>query len=265
MMGKPDAWKTEDICDGLDTQFVGRRVYVLEAVDSTNAYAARLASEGAEEGTIVLAERQTAGRGRLGRAFASPEGGIYLSIIVRDRLQGRDVPFITLLSGVAVARAIREVTGLPALIKWPNDILVHGKKVCGILNESRFAGDEIDFIVIGVGVNVSTDMSAFPPEVRDVASTLKRELGAEVARLPVLKRLLGNVEELLQAYRANGEQDTIQQWVSFSCTIGRRVNVISRSGSVEGMALGIDRTGALVIETAPEKEERVLTGDVTLL
>lgn len=265
MPEKPEAWSTEEICGCLNTRFLGQHVYVLDEVDSTNSYALELAEQGAVEGTIVLAERQMAGRGRLGRTFASPPGGLYLSIVVRERLAARDVPFVTLLSGIAAARAIREVTGLPAQIKWPNDILVRGKKVCGILNESRFSGDKIDFIVIGIGMNVNTSLEAFPPEVQEVASTLKREMGTEVDRLSLLKALLGNVEELLEAYRSGEEQATIQQWVALSCTVGRRVSVRSQRGLVEGMALGIDRSGALVIETAGGKEERVVTGDVTLL
>ena len=265
MAERPDAWKADEIRAGPGAQIIGRHVYVVEEIASTNDYAARLADQGAEEGTVVVAERQTAGRGRSGRTFASPEGGIYLSIILRHRLRVRDVPFVTLLSGVAVTMAIRDVTALPARIKWPNDILVHGNKVCGILIESRFAGEKVDFIVVGIGINVNTSMEAFPPEVREVASTLEREMGAAVPRLPILKRLLANMEELLQAYPEDGEQATIEQWVSLSCTVGRRVRVRWGRGSVEGMAIGIDRTGALVIETAQGNEERVMTGDVTLL
>jgi BirA family biotin operon repressor/biotin-[acetyl-CoA-carboxylase] ligase len=224
---------------GLDAPFT---VEYHDAVESTNARARELAAEGASD-VVVLADRQTAGRGRLDREWSSPPGGVWLSAVSRPTLPPARVPVLTLAAGVAVARAAREA-GVPATIKWPNDVLVDGQKLAGVLTEMEGEADRVSWVVLGVGVNADVDAAALP----EGATSLRTETGA-VDRRVFVQRVLELLDEL------RGDPDaTLDAWRELADTLGRQVRVETRRGTVEGEAVDVTAAGALVVETAAGRE-----------
>ena len=183
----------EKIKEQLRTDFVGREIKYFAEITSTNEVAKELASRGAEEGTVVLAETQTQGKGRLGRRWLSPKGGVWFSVILRPRISAKYSYQLTFMTAVAVAKTIRKLFKLNAEIKWPNDVLVNERKVCGILTETSTRGDAIDFAVVGIGVNANVDLASFPKNLRASVTSLEAEVKGEVEREGLLCALLEGV------------------------------------------------------------------------
>ena len=201
LVSLPDRMLSHELQWGLDTKIIGRRIFYYEKAESTNTLAYKFAQEGLEEGTVVVAEMQTKGKGRLGREWISPKGaGVYLSCILRPRILPLEVPKITLVSAVATVKAIREFSGLNASIRWPNDILVDHKKVCGILTEMKAEQDRVDFIIVGIGINVNTSTKELPAE----ASSLKEELGRSLSRVELGKIILNQLERYYMLFKKRG-------------------------------------------------------------
>lgn len=236
----------------------------LETVDSTNTYAKLLAKQGAPHGTVVLAEQQTVGRGRMGRSFSSPKGqGIYCSVILRPKAQPRELMHLTAVMAEAAAEAVEESTGLRPRIKWVNDLVLNGKKLCGILTEMELNGADVDFVVVGVGINCRQKKEDFPTELQDMATSLELELGRPVDREEVAAALvkqvllagsdlLENVPVRMAAYREK------------CLTIGKDVQLI-RNGEVRhAFAENVDDAGALEVRFADGSRERVDSGEVSV-
>jgi len=220
------------------------RVHYLESCTSTQDVAASLAEAGAPEGTLVLAEEQTAGRGRMGRNWASPRGGLWLTLVLRPGEASLLGP-LSLSAGVAVARALGEVCGVDARLKWPNDVLVSGRKVAGVLVEGSAEARALRYALVGIGINVNNDL---PPELRATAVSLREVVGRRVPRVPLLLSLLKHLDRLYSHLRLGGAQPVLKEWARLSSTIGARVRVITRDGAVEGVAVGLDERGGLVVE-----------------
>jgi len=230
------------------------RVHYLEEVDSTMTVARDLARKGAEQGTLVTAERQTGGRGRLARVWFSPPGGIYMTLVTRPAVAAFMAPRINLLSAVAVASAVESLHGIPARVKWPNDVLVDGKKLCGILAEMEAETDAVRFVNVGVGLNANVRITdAFPDAV-----SLCHLLGHHVNR-----RLLAweVVEGILRRLQCVQSADILDEWRRYAHTLGRRVSIATGDTTVEGLASDIDEFGALLVKRDDGSLATVVAGD----
>jgi BirA family biotin operon repressor/biotin-[acetyl-CoA-carboxylase] ligase len=231
-----------------------QRIHYFPEIDSTMDAARELAKEGAEEGTIVIAEVQTRGRGRLSREWLSPEGGIYFTVILRPRISPAYAPRINLMAAVAVAATIRKLFGLKAELKWPNDVLVAGKKVCGILAEMDAEMDVVNFVNVGIGINANTPV----PKFNKTATSLSDELGRQVSRREFLRALLTEMDKR-QARLMKSE--LLQEWRNLSGTLNKRVSITSLDEEVTGQAVDIDATGALLVRSKDGSLKTVLVGD----
>ncbi len=247
------------ITSNLGTHFVGQRVFYYPSLTSTMEVARREAQLGAVEGTVVIADEQTAGRGRIKRVWLSPKGSIALSIILYPSVVY--LPSLIMLASLAVVHSIEAVTGLRSQIKWPNDVLVNDRKVCGILIESSVRGSIVDYAVIGIGLNVSLRLSDFP-EISPTATSLSDELGRDVSRLSVIRRLLVEVERLYLALQAGGS--IYEEWRDSLVTLGRRVRVKSGKTMYEGIAESVARDGSLLLRHSNGNLSKIVAGEVTL-
>lgn len=244
---------------GLYTAIVGRSVRFYQSTPSTMDDAAQWARDGAEEGAVVVAETQTASRGRQGRRWVSDAGNLYFSVLFRP--DAAALPLLSPLAGVAVARAVRRVAGLYPTIKWPNDVIIDGRKVAGILAESALSGSRIDYAIVGVGVNIALDVSA-DPEIAGTAASLNQLAGAEVDRAELLRRILQYMDALyLDLHR---RRSPIPEWRRWLDTIGRRVTVAHYDTAQTGLAEDIDDAGNLLLRTDAGNLLTLAAGDITL-
>jgi BirA family transcriptional regulator, biotin operon repressor / biotin---[acetyl-CoA-carboxylase] ligase len=254
--------------DQLQTRFLGKPLHFFATIDSTNTYAARLAREGAFEGTVIIADSQSGGKGRLGRSWVSPPGvNLYLSAILRPPVPAATVPQLNLLAAVAVADTIVQVCSLTPAIKWPNDVLVGGKKVCGILAEMQTEAGALRAVVLGIGVNLNAPLSAFPEELRDKASSLFLASGRLVDRPTFTAALLTHLEKLYVLWLEGGFAELRPAWAHHAAwMIGQQITVAAPEGTVVGMVLGLDSDGALLLqEENSGTPRRLLAGDVTVV
>ena len=255
----------QEIRSGLATTRMGHTIHLFQAVDSTNDEAAALAVRGALEGTVVIADAQERGRGRMGRSWTSPPGvGVYLSVILRPAIQPHDAPSLTLLGAVAVAEAIEEVTGLAAEVKWPNDLIVRGRKVGGILGEVAAEASRFHYVILGIGINVNQTEAGFEGELRHVATSLRIETGRLVNRTAMIRSLCESLDRWYNCFLLEGSAPIIERLRQRCLTLGQRV--VARSGDQQlcGLAVDLDHAGALLIRDADQRLHRLIAGDVTL-
>ncbi|WP_422443555.1 biotin--[acetyl-CoA-carboxylase] ligase [Thermoanaerobacterium sp. DL9XJH110] len=263
LVRSPDLLLPEEVWARVKLSFLGRRIYYFTTVGSTNDEARKLALEGAVHGTLLLAEEQVGGKGRMGRAWVSPRGaGIWLSMILRPDLVPYEAPKLTMLTAVAVAETIKGGTGLDAAIKWPNDVMINGKKVCGILTEISAEMDAVNYVVIGIGINVNND--DFPGELKDRATSLKLEKKEAASRIEVLTGFLESFENYYFTAMNQGFKNIFEKWRSLCCNLARPVKIIRKNDSFDGIALDIDDEGALMVKRNDGEIVRVLSGDVSL-
>ncbi len=266
LAGLPDFLHPAAIAAGMKTGRLGKTLITYTETGSTNTAIARLGEEGAREGTVVLAESQFQGKGRLGRVWASPPGvNLYGSVLLRPPITPLDAPQLTFLSVVAVARTISSCTPLTPVIKWPNDILVNGRKVAGLLNEMTAETDRVTTVVLGFGVNLNMTLEQFPPELRHPAGSLLLEGGEPIDRICFTRRLLEELDGLYHQYLNGGYGAIREEWISLCGVIQRRVRVDDGGApSREGVAVGIDENGALLLRRDDGRVESLYTGDVSL-
>lgn len=262
LTGTPDRLLPELITHNLHTRLLGQNVISFDDIPSTNDEGKKAAAAGADEGTVIVSEMQSTGKGRLERSFFCPRGGVWFSVILRPDFLPQEAPKCTLLAAVAVARAMRE-QGLEAGIKWPNDIYCRGRKLTGILTEMSAEMDRINYVVIGTGINVNIPLASFPEELRDKAGSMSDMLGHDVDRVAFLQGVLQHMEELYVDVLRNGFAGLLEQWRQYSITLGQEINVLGMQESFTGTAKDIDADGALLVET-DGGIRRVLAGDVSI-
>lgn len=256
-----------EIRRGLRTSLLGQgRIDYFSEIDSTNIRARRIADAGAPEGSIVVAEAQSAGKGRRGRAWFSPAGkGLYLSVVLRPRIPPAEAPRLVLAAAVAAAEALLAHAAVPLSVKWPNDILIAGKKVAGILTEMRLAGERIAHVVIGLGVNVNTAAEEMPPEIRPIATSLLAATGRTVSRPALLRSLLERLEHWYGLLQEGHFERIRARWLDLAAIVGRQVTITGVDRTYEGEAVGIDQTGFLILKSPDGTLRRILAGDVSMI
>lgn len=248
----------------LRTRVVGHPLVYFRELASTNQMAKLLAEKLPREGTTVIAERQTEGRGRLNRKWVSPSGGLWFSIVLRPKVQARHLPKLTLMASVAVAKTLRRLYGLRAEIKWPNDVLVNGKKVCGILTEAETKGESAEFAVVGIGLNANFDLMVLPKSLESSSTTLRNELKREIRREVLLDSLLDEIESLNESFSKEHFDMLLDQWRSLAGMIGASVEVRVDGEKVQGQAVDIDQDGALILRLKDDVTRTVSFGDLTV-
>ncbi|MCI0531988.1 MAG: biotin--[acetyl-CoA-carboxylase] ligase [candidate division Zixibacteria bacterium] len=260
----PDLLLPMEIKDGLKTDFLGREIFSFQSLGSTNQVAYRLAEAGAPEGSVIISEEQTSGRGRLSRQWHSPPGlGLWLTFILRPKLALAMVPGLSLLACLACVRTASELTGLAPVIKWPNDSYLHGKKFSGVLTELSAELDKVNFVVIGVGINLNHAVEDFPAELRDKATSLSIESGRKIGRVKFLQNFLAEFENLYSEYNRSGFKNLKPEIMTYFYLLNCQVAVQMGDATVRGQVIDLDREGALVLETA-QGIKSVTAGDVTL-
>lgn len=245
---------------------IGREIIFLENTDSTNNIAMEFADKGALHGTVAIADAQTRGKGRLGRAWVSPpKSNIYMSVILRPAIEPKDATLLTVMSGVACTAAIRRLTGLQVKIKWPNDLMVSDKKLGGILTEIKSDPDRIIFAVIGIGINVNIRLNAFPSEIQSVATSIRRELGKAQSRTFLIAEILKEIERWYEVLISAGKKTLLEEWKQCSSTLGKKVKVIIGKETLSGTAENIDAGGMLMLRLPSGILKKVSSGDLTIL
>lgn len=247
------------ISGDLGTHFVGQRVIYYPSLTSTMEAAKQEALLGAAEGTVVIADQQTAGRGRIKRVWLSPRGSLALSVILYPSVA--NLPSLIMLASLAVVHSIGAVTGLKSQIKWPNDVLIDGGKVSGILIESSLRASTVDYAIIGIGMNVNLRLEDFP-EIQSIATSLSAETGRAVSRLEVIRRLLVEIERLYLALQAG--ESIYEEWRDSLVTLGRRVRATTGKTVYQGIAESVARDGSLLLRHSDGSLTRIVAGDVTL-
>ena len=256
-----EEFSKDTIKSGLETRIVGREIYVYNKTSSTNDIAWSLANKHNSEGVVVLTEGQTKGRGRLGREwFSLPQKCILCSIILKSNILSERLNLLTIGVSVAISKAIREITFLPAYIKWPNDVVIREKKVCGILAEKRKTKN--GFIVIGFGINVNLNKEDLPPDLCGKATSLKMECSKKVSRVELVQKVLFEIEKVY-LYLEKGEGSLMfEEWKEMSSILGKQVRAILQNEVVEGQALGIDPDGALILRLDSGISRRITEGTI---
>ncbi|KQL53728.1 biotin--acetyl-CoA-carboxylase ligase [Heyndrickxia shackletonii] len=250
---------------GLKTTIFGKTIQYLESTDSTQKVAHQLAQEGCPDGTLVIAEEQTNGRGRLARNWHSPKyTGIWMSLVLRPKLPPAKAPQFTLIAAVAVARAIEDICEISPDIKWPNDLLLNGKKITGILTELQADSDKINAIIMGIGMNVNQKEQDFPKELHNNATSLAIETGKEISRSELVKRILENLEKYYLLYLEKGFAPLKLLWESYAVSLGKDIIARTISGNISGKALGITEEGVLKIEDQNGQIHKIYSADIEM-
>jgi BirA family biotin operon repressor/biotin-[acetyl-CoA-carboxylase] ligase len=261
----PDALLSAEITNGLKTSFIGKTVYAYKSVQSTNILAAKLADVNAPEGAIVVAESQTKGRGRLGRAWHSPEGkGIYISIILYPPIEPPQAPGISLMTALSLADTIAACKPKNVAVKWPNDCLINGRKVAGILTELSADMDHINHVIIGIGINVNHRRKDFPDDLAKTATSLRHALKTDIRRVEFLQKFLLNLEKDYKKFKKSGLRVLHKRILNYSNLIGRPISINSSGEIISGTAVDINENGNLVVET-PAGPQTFIAGEVTIV
>jgi BirA family biotin operon repressor/biotin-[acetyl-CoA-carboxylase] ligase len=258
-----ESLRTDEIAARLKTKRLGTDVHIFQEIGSTNAQAMKMAAKGAEEGMLLIAETQTDGKGRLDRKWFSPPGvNLYFSVVLRPKIDCAQATILALLAGVAVAHAVRERSGLIPGLKWPNDILIHEKKVAGILAELAADGKSIKHLILGIGLNVNLEASMLPPDLSKTATSLKIESGRTVSRLEMLVTMVNQIERWYTVFLDQGPTPILKEYIQLSHTIGRQIQVVCRDNVLEGEAAGLAPNGGLILCGHDGTSRTILTGDV---
>ena len=247
-------------------EIIGHSIHYFHEIGSTNDEAFRLGREGAPEGTVIVANSQSAGKGRLQRSwFSPPRSNIYTSVILRPEFNPAEAPRITIMAGLAAAQTIETYCPRKTRIKWPNDVLLDGKKVCGILAQMQAGKDKIDFVILGIGINVNIASDEFPPEIRKIATSIAAQTGAFHSRHDLLITLYKNLSKWYKTFTSTGFEIIREEWLKIASLIGCETQVKFGNEIIKGKALGIDERGALVMSDSKGKTVKILAGDASIL
>jgi BirA family transcriptional regulator, biotin operon repressor / biotin---[acetyl-CoA-carboxylase] ligase len=262
------ALTSESIRKLLKTETLGKITYFFEEVGSTNEVAFEIARNGAPEGTIVIADSQTKGKGRLQRKWISPPGvNLYMSVVFRPSIAAENAPFLTLVVSIALSETIKG-KGADTLIKWPNDVLINGKKVAGVLTAMQPQGDKVDFVIVGVGANLNMTremMKREMGEVAEISTSLREVVGREIERAKFTADLINELEAWYQRFLKYGKSQIVKEWIKRWGEINHRVQIKFNEMVVEGIISGIDENGYLLVKRDDGATERIISGDVILL
>jgi len=257
---------SKQIRDGLTTRWLGKTIHCYDAVESTNLLAIEMAQQGASEGTVILAEQQLSGRGRGNRSWHSPAGvGVYCSIVLRPKTAPSKGQLITLMASVSIVKAITLKTGLLPRVKWPNDILINDRKVAGILLESRVSGGQMDYAVIGFGINVNNDSVDLPENIRGRASSLLMELKKPVDRGTLVMEIFSELERIYDRFQREDFPVILEQYRHYSSTLGQRVRIWQKDEATEGVAVDLTEDGGLLLKVEGSEQIVVHAGDIEYL
>jgi len=265
LISRPDLLIPQEVQRGLFTKYIGKEIYYFPELKSTNIMAKEKAlyrAEGIDEGTLIIAERQSAGKGRLGREWFSPAGGIWLSIILYPKLSPSYISRITLMTAVAVVKAIKICTQIESQIKWPNDILINEKKVCGILTEMNAELDIINWVVVGIGMNVNIDHRDFPEDIQENTISLKEILGKEVLRVKLVQIFLQGFEKYYESLKRREFSSILKEWKLYSHTLGKKIKVDMGERIITGEAMDINESGSLILKKEDGELVEIISGTI---
>lgn len=245
---------------------IGKEVLFYETVDSTNTVGEALAEKGRAEGTVIIADSQEKGRGRLGRSWVSPPGlNIYMSMVLRPKIEPKDTTLITIMTAVGCTIALRKVTGLDVTIKWPNDLIVSDKKIGGILTEMRIANKKVKYAVTGIGINVNMDSDALPDEIKEIATSIKIETKTTYSRAEILIEILNQIDYWYRILKEMRTRELLSKWQLLTSTLGRQVKITTSRETLTGLAESIDDEGMLVLRLPSGASRVIRSGDLTVL
>lgn len=266
LTGSPDVLSMSELEPLLHTDFMGRDIIYLDSTASTNTYAKKAAEESFKDGTVIIADEQTAGRGRLGRHWVSTRGkGIWMSIMLKPDVLPSDAPKLTIAAACAVVRALWSCCQLDTRIKWPNDIVSGGKKLCGILTEMSAEADEIKYVIIGIGINANMEANDFGSEVSGIATSINIESGRTVSRKVLAASVLYEFEELYKIFVQNGSiRHFLDEYKSKSAILGKEIRIISKKEEIVGRAVDISEEGHLAVKLADGSERFIMSGEVSV-
>ncbi len=264
LVSLPDILSYEEIKEYLKTDFIKRSIYYFNSIDSTNKKAKEIAQD-EQEGTVIIAEEQTAGKGRMGRSWVSPKGkGIWMSLILKPTMEPMKVPKLTLIGAAAVHKALENMK-IKAQIKWPNDVLIDGKKICGILTEMSGELNMVNYVIMGIGINVNLDEKDIPDQLKDKATSLKISTGKEINRKELTANILNEFEKLYISFK---EKDQMNEVLKIcrenSILLGEEVKIIRGNDVRIGKAIDINENGELLIKFEGDKVESIIAGEVSL-
>ena len=263
----PDILAPYEISRGLKTEKIGNSIHFYDELESTNDTAKKFVKEDAKEGTVIIAEKQTAGRTRKYDGWVSPEGGIYMTIILRPDVPLIEASKLTIVTGVAIAKTLHDKFGINAGIKWPNDILIDDQKIAGILTEAvtNYSTSELEAVLVGIGIDVNIEDEDIPEELQDVATTVKKEINEELKRADILRVFLYIFEELYEEFNKGNFKYIVSEWRRLSSTTGNRVKVYKNGRVLFADAVGITNEGILIVEKDDGKLEKITSGEVEIL
>ncbi len=261
---EPDLLTKESCASRIHTEWLGKELYAYDVTDSTNTRLKLAGEQGAPHGTVAVANAQEAGKGRLGRHWETPKGSaLAFSILLRPQIQPENASMLTLVAALAVSRALDEVAGIKTQIKWPNDIVYQGKKLCGILTEMSADMDQIHYVIVGIGINVQ--MTDFPEEIQATATSVKLVTGKEILRSSILAKILEEFEDLYEQFvSVQSLKNLKDEYESRLANQNNRVNVLAPTGAWTGTCLGISEDGALLVQREDGSIEAVIAGEVSV-
>lgn len=261
----PNRLFPQEILSRLQTRWLGHNICYRDSIDSTNTLAKGLANEGCPNGLVVVAEEQGAGKGRLSRGWISPYAkGIWFSVVLKPPFLPQEASKCTLLAAVAVVKAVNKIAGVHAAIKWPNDILLMGRKLVGILTEMNAEFGHINYVVIGTGINTNATPDDYPEDVKDIAVSVADAATEQFTRVDLLCDILKNMEDLYEKALLDGFAPILEEWRKYSCTLGQEVKVMAPDCTYFGKAEDIDEDGLLIVRKVDGTLEKVMAGDVSI-
>lgn len=260
--GKTEHIKKEEISKYLETENIGKDILCFRKVFSTNSISKFLANHGAKEGTVLVSEIQTNARGRSGKKWEAPDGGIWMSMILRPEVPPAKIGLITLATGVAIAKTIRTM-GVDAKIKWPNDVIVKGNKISGVLTEVNATFNQIEYIIVGIGIDSNLKLDDFSADIRDGTTTLNEEAQGKIDENEIIAIFLNEFERIYDIYLNGDIEDILSEWRALSDTIGKYVNITQTGGKMtQGYVVGINNEGSLIIERQDGTLEKIISGEL---
>ena len=265
LVSRPDLLIAQEVQRGLSTKYIDKEIFYFPELKSTNIMAKEKAlhrAEGIDGGTLIIAEKQSAGKGRLGREWFSPAGGIWLSVILYPQLSPSYISRITLMTAVAVVKAIKMCTQIEPQIKWPNDILINEKKVCGILTEMSAELDMINWVVVGIGINTNIDHQDFPEDIKENTISLKETLGKEISRVKLVQTFLQEFEKYYEILKRREFFSILKEWKLYSHTLGRKIRIDMGEKIVTGEAVDINEEGALILKKGDGELVKIISGTI---